>query len=139
MALFITGYGAAEATETLVYSVDYSTMADQDGSPFGVIGELPTGSTVKVKDGLLVIENTSDEGNNWDLQLLIANGISTIAGRDYKVKITYKTTTDTSAGHYPSVGLGNWGYRPTNYSVPLSVSDEFQTVTVEFQNYENSA
>lgn len=138
LALLFIGVGGVKATETLVYSVDYSTMEDKDGAPFWA-GSIPTGASVKVKDGLLVIGNTSDEGNNYDLQLFIGSGISTIEGYDYKVKITYKTTAATSEGHYPSVGLGDWGNRPTDYSVPLSVSNDFQTVTVEFKNYARSA
>lgn len=137
-ALLIAGVGGVKATETLVYSVDYSTMEDIEGAPFWA-GSMPTGATVKVKDGLLVINNTSDEGENYSLQLFIGSGFSTIEGLDYKVKITYKTTAATSEGHYPSVGIGNWGHRETNYTVPLSVSDEFQTTTIEFQNYPLSA
>ncbi len=138
LALLFIGVGGVKATETLVYSVDYSTMVDKNGAPFWA-ADMPSGASVKIKDGLLVIENTSDEGNNYDLQLWIGSGISTIEGHDYKVKITYKTTAATSEGHYPSVGLGDWGNRPTDYSVPLSVSNDFQTVTVEFKNYARSA
>ena len=138
LALSIVCVGGGKSKETVIYSVDYSTMADNAGAPFWS-GSMPTGASVNVSGGLLVINNSSDEGDNHSLQLWIGSGFVTTLGLDYRVKITYKTTTASSEGHYPSVGIGTWDYRATNYSVPLTVSGDFQTVSIDFKNFDLTA
>ena len=70
LALLLVGAGSASAKETTVYTVDYSTMADKAGAPFW--SSVPADASISIAGGLLVIENGSDSGNNWDLQLHIA-------------------------------------------------------------------
>ena len=125
--------GVASAKETTVYSVDYSKMDDKDGAPFWAPDALPSGASIKVEDGLLVINNTSDSGNNWDLQLQIADGVTTTEGLDYKVKITYKTTT---AGGV-TVALGTWGDGNSvpHYEQSITVSGDFQTMNQDFNSF----
>lgn len=128
------GASSVSAKETTVYSVDYSTWNDQDTPPF-YADNMPEGASIKVKDGLLVIENTNSTGDNWKLQYAVGSGFTTSSTLDYKVKITYKAT---AAGGV-TVAFGNWDYRDTKYGVNLSVVESFQTVTVDFKNFAHSA
>ena len=131
--LLLVGVSYASAKETTIYSVDYSIMADQDTAPF--YAATPDGSTVSVKDGLLVIDNKKDDGDFWSLQYIVGAGFSTTVGSDYKVKITYKTTV--AGGVW--VGFGNWTKRATNYGAYFSKADDFQTLTLDFENFDNAA
>ena len=132
LALLLVGAGSASAKETTVYTVDYSTMADKAGAPFW--SSVPADASISIAGGLLVIENGSDSGNNWDLQLHIADGVTTTEGLDYKVKITYKTT---KASTDVTVGLGTWGDGNTvpKYGQSITVDDAFQTMTLDFNNF----
>lgn len=132
--LFGVAGNSVSAKENPVYSLDYSTMADKDGAPFWAPDPLPSGASVKVEDGLLVINNTSSEGNNWDLQLHIADGIPTVLGLNYKVKITYKTT---KAGNNVTVALGAWGDGNSvpKYGQTITVNENFQTMSLDFNNF----
>ena len=132
LALLLVGANSASAKETTIYSVDYSTMADKAGAPFW--SSVPADASVSIAGGLLVIDNESDSGNNWDLQLHIADGVTTTEGLDYKVKITYKTT---KASNDVTVGLGTWGDGNTvpKYGQSITKNDAFQTMTLDFNNF----
>lgn len=126
----------AKAKETTVYTKDYSTEADKASAPFWAAEPLPEGSSIKIQDGLLVIENNSSAGNNWDLQLHIADGVPTTKDLDYKVKITFKVDYTTEGGSV-TVGLGTWGDGNTvpRYGIALPQSDKFQMLTVDFNSF----
>jgi hypothetical protein len=122
--------GVASAGETTIYSLDYSTRADQAGTPFW--GQVPDDATVSITGGELVINNPSDTGNNWDLQLHIGSGISLQSGYSYRVEVTYKTTT---AGGV-TVALGTWGTAPAAYGQPITVDNDWQVLSVPFNDYQ---
>jgi hypothetical protein len=90
---------------------------------------MPTGASVQSENGLLVIENTSSDGNNWDLQLAVGSGFAIAKGLDYKYTITYKVVTEQAN---PSVSLGFVAVYPDEvaaYGVALTKSDDFETLT----------
>ena len=123
--------GVTNAKETVVYSLDYSEVAE-----FGFWhGDYPDGASVDVDGESLVITNTSTAGNNWDLQLWIGTPVPTAAGCDYKVKITYKTT---KAGGV-TVALGTWTSSVPKYGVGISVSEEWQTLNLDFNAFSSTA
>lgn len=129
--------GVASAKETVVYSLDYSTMADQEGAPF--YAGLPDGASISIKNGLLVIDNTSDAGDFWSLQYAIGSGFATTENNDYKINITYNTTKAGGGGVW--VAFGNWDVRETNYGVTLQecAADEFKTFTWTVSAFSSSA
>ena len=137
LALTFVVAGSVKAKETTVYTKDYSTEADKASAPFWAGDPLPEGSSIKVQGGLLVIENNSDAGNNWDLQLHIGDGIPTTKDLDYKVKVTYKVTYKTTEGGDVTVALGTWGDGNTvpKYGNTLNKSDDFQTMTLDFNGF----
>ena len=126
--------GVASAKEKTIYTLDYSTQADKAGAPFW--SQIPDGATVKIENGLLVIDNTSDDGDNYTLQLHIASSISLQSTYSYKVLVTYKTTTATTDGTGVTVALGSWG-GPAAYGQSLTVSNDWQVLTVPFNDYAN--
>ena len=123
--MLLLGLGVANAAETSIYTIDYST---QTSYPFYRMGT-PEGSSFDVINGLLVIENTSADGNAWDLQPFIADGITLKQGLDYRVKIDYKTT---AAGNI-NIGFGSWSNSVGKYGVPITVADDFQTLDILFE------
>lgn len=132
LALLVAGVTGVNASETVVYSLDYST---QTSFSFWKPNQLPEGATVSVQNGLLVIDNTSDSGNMYDLQLWIGQPIPTQQGLDYRVEITYKSTI--AGGVW--IGLGGWSDRPTNYGASVSVSENYQKCTSVFTAYNKTA
>jgi len=118
-----------ETIESSVYKIDYSE------SGFNFWNGSPEDVSVSVADGQLNIVNGTEQAQNYTLQLHLASGITTTAGLDYQVKIVYKTTAAGSVW----VGLGNWSNRATNYNVPLTVSDDFQTLVINFDDFQWSA
>jgi hypothetical protein len=134
LMLLMLAVGGAKAYERSIYTRDYSTVADRDGAGFWE--QVPEGATVKVKDGLLVINNTKVQEQMYSLQVQIGSGFTTEAGHNYKVKIDYKTTA--AGGVW--VGFGGWnGKSVTDYGVNLSVADDFQTYTWNISKFAYSA
>ena len=133
-AFLVLGIGGAKAAKKTIYTMDYS---NEQSFNFwkGNVG------TISVENGLLVIKNTEAQANVFDLQLFIGNGITTTAGLDYKVKIEYKATFDDVEGNSKSVwvGLGGWSNRPTNYGVTITEANDFQTLTLDFANFYQTA
>ena len=126
LALLLVGVTGAKAqTETCIAVKDYS----QDPT-MGWAGTMPDGASRSVSDGCLVIVNNSDEGNNWDLQMHIADGFDLHEGCTYRVVITYKSTVNGEV----TAALGNWNKRFDKYNTPISKSNDFQTLTLSFSD-----
>ena len=129
LTLLLVGVTGANAAEETIYTMDYSTATS-----YGFFKQVPENASVGVENGLLVITNTTNQEENYTLQLHIGSGFTTTKGNDYIVKIEYKATIDTEKTD-PSrawVALGNWTNKETNYWVPLSTTDDFQTLTLNF-------
>ena len=80
LALLVLGVVSANAEERVIAEIDYSTQADREISK-----DSPAGSTVSVIDGLFTIENTSSDGNAWDLQPAILEGFNVKQGYSYRM------------------------------------------------------
>ena len=126
---FMTVFMGAKAAEATIYTKDYSTATSFDFWK----GDFSNAS-VSVTDGLLVITNTAVQAETYTLQLHIGEGITTQEGNKYIVKIDYKAAIESVEGSNSIawVALGDWGKSQTNYWVPLTQSDDFQTLTLEF-------
>ena len=122
--------GVVNAAEESIYTIDYSTVNE-----YGFWNGSPSDVSVSVTDGALVIVNDKVQEQVYSLQLFVGAGIETHEGYDYKVKIDYKSTV---AGNV-WVGFGGWSNRPTNYGVGLTASDEYQTLTLDFNNFYQTA
>ena len=129
LALLLVGVTGAKAAETTIYTMDYSTA-----TTFNFYNGAPSDVSVGIENGQLVIVNGKKQANNYDLQLHIGAGFQTVQGNDYKVKIEYKATIDhdLSGDERVWIAFGDWSNRETNYWVPLTENDDFQTLTLEF-------
>jgi hypothetical protein len=129
LALLLVGVTGANAAETTIYTMDYSTATS-----FNFYNGAPSDVSVGIENGMLVIVNGKKQANNYDLQLHIGAGFQTVQGNDYKVKIEYKATIDhdLSGDERVWIAFGDWSNRETNYWVPLTENDDFQTLTLEF-------
>jgi hypothetical protein len=127
--------GVASAKETVVFSMDYST---QSSVPFWFAA--PEGSSVTLDGGLLVINNTKKQTNNWDLQIDLAEAFPAAAGLDYKVNIVYKTTKSGSVSLGMGTSRGDLQYadRATWYGAGVTAADDFQTLTWNISPYKNT-
>ena len=135
LALLLAGVQGANSKETVVFSADFSKL-----SSFEFFYAAPEGSSVELKDGSLVINNTKKQANNWDLQIDLAEDFPATAGLNYVIKIDYKTTTDGSI----SLGMGtlNGGVqyqdRVNWYGAPVKANEDFQTFVWNIQPYKNT-
>lgn len=139
LALLVLAVGGAKAVRTTIYTKDYSKAADSESAPFYC--EVPDGVTVKIQDGVLVIVNPAVQESMFALQLHIGSGITTEENSNYKLRITYKTAGDSNNdnGGKVWVGLGGWSNRPTAYDQPLTASNNFQTLTCDFNKFYQAA
>ena len=118
-------YPAAEEPEigTIIQTIDFAT---QESYPYYVM-TAPEGSSFDVIDGALVIENTVEQANFWDLQPFVCDWFSLKAGYDYIVRITMKADADGSA----TINMGTWGGAMSK-PIEFTASDEYQKYNVEF-------
>ena len=115
--------------ERTIKVIDYS----EAGATLPGFNQHPDDVTVSITDGALTIVNPSTEGENYSLQMSIIDGLSIKAGYTYKVLITYKTE---KAG-YVTVALQDWNnHAKPKYGTPITVSDDFQTMTLSFDPFE---
>lgn len=102
---------------------DYSKT---DSYPYYRMGA-PEGSSYDVIDGTLQIENTVEQGNNWDLQPFILDWFNPQASEEYIVKIWMKATGDGSA----NLSIGTWS-KSDNASFDFVASDDYQLYQVKY-------
>ena len=115
-----------------VYTMDYTTA---DAYPFYRMAE-PEGTSFNVNGGALVVQNTVEQANMWDLQPFIADFITVTEGNNYVVRITYKSTVAGNA--WLNFGTWNNGNMP-KYGFPIEKTDAYTTVDIEFPNATFSA
>ena len=120
----------------VIASVDYTTNpVTINGTPYGVEGypfdrnDPPTGASYDVQNGALTIVNNSDEGNQWDLSMLIVDKFSVQEGCDYIVRIEYMSSVAGSV----DVWFGGWDSYLAKYNVPITATDNYQTLELEFK------
>lgn len=111
-------------SKLLVAEIDYS---DYSNYPY-YRADAPEGTSYDVVDGRLMINNTLDSLNAWDLQSFIIDGFNIERGHDYIVRITYKSTTSGKA----NVQFGTWSLDMTKYDVGIDATESFTTVDVLF-------
>lgn len=108
---------------TVIHTIDFAT---QESYPYYVM-TAPEGSSFDVIDGALVIENTVEQANFWDLQPFVCDWFSLKAGYDYIVRITMKADTDGSA----TIGMGTWSASMSK-QLEFTAGTEYQKYNVEF-------
>jgi hypothetical protein len=108
---------------TVIHTIDFTT---EESYPYYVM-TAPAGSSFDVIDGALVIENTVEQANFWDLQPFICDWFSLKAGYDYIVRITMKADTDGSA----TIGMGTWSASMSK-QLEFTAGTEYQKYNVEF-------
>ena len=105
------------------YVKDYSTETEY---PYYRMGE-PEGSSFNVIDGALVIANTQEQANNWDLQPFVIDWLNLKEGYNYTVRLTMASTTDGNA----NLNFGTWS-GAMNQSFDFTASDEFKQYEIQF-------
>ena len=111
-------------SKNLVAEVDYSKL---DNYPYNTINK-PEGTSFNIVNGVLEINNTSDQLNAWDFQTYIINWFNIKKGYDYIVRFTYKST---AAGKV-NITFGTRDFDTTKYDVNIDANDSFTTVDVRF-------
>ena len=120
-----------EPSADAVAFMNYSTAEEY---PYYRLGE-PEGSSFNVINNTLVIENTVEQANNWDLQPMILDWFNVKEGYNYTVRITYKSTVESVVW----LTFGTWNNGGTaNYNVPIEKTDEYKTLDVNFEKVEFS-
>lgn len=112
----------AQGSETKIYSVVFS---DYTSYPFYNENELAT-----VENGLLVLTNSKVYTEKYDVQPEIGRPTPITAGKCYRIAIEYKSTV----GGPVNVVLGaqDWSTMMGAWWVPITVSDNFQTLEATY-------
>jgi hypothetical protein len=76
-------------------------------------------------DGALRIENTQEQGNNWDLQPFVLDWFNTVEGEDYVIRVWMKADVDGSA----NLSIGTWS-KSGNATIEFHQSEDFELYTV---------
>ena len=134
--LMLCAAGASNADEKVIASVDYTTSpVTINGTPYPNEGypfyrmDTPSGASYDVQDGALTIVNTSDEGFQASLQVVIADEVTTQGGCDYIVKIEYMSSVAGSV----NVVFGQWANSLAKGDVAITASGDYQTLELEFK------
>ena len=120
-----------EGVKKLVRTIDYGA-----GASYGW-NQCPSGASLAVQDGCLVIDNTSTDGDFYSFQFFAFDGVPYQAGSTYELRITYKFVDgdDDANNNAVWLRLGGWDGTPTHYGVSLPASDEFTTKVETWENY----
>ena len=112
----------AQGSGTKIYSVDFS---DYTSYPFYNASESAT-----VENGLLVLTNSKVYTEKYEVQPEIGRPTPITSGKCYRIAIQYKTTV----GGPVNVVLGpqDWSTMMGAWWVPITVSDNFQTLEATF-------
>ena len=120
-----------EAGEEPIKAIDFSAPKGQDGSdvtgyPYYKMGA-PDGSSYDVVNGELVIENTKEQANVWDLQPFIIDWFSVKSGATYKIRLLMKS----SAAGTVNLRMGTWS---AGDDIPLTLTEDKDYKTYEVQS-----
>lgn len=129
LLLLASGAVSAQGGLQLVLERDWTTtdsypyywMGDADNQPNFCGGT----ATVEVVDGALRIENTQEQGNNWDLQPFVLDWFNTTEGEDYVIRVWMKSDVDGSA----NLSIGTWS-KSGNATLEFHQSENFELYTV---------
>ena len=133
LLMAVTG-AQAEVIATKIYTMDYSTESTY---PFNLNKAEGSAAMATVSDGQLVLYNPAAQTEKYHVQPEIGRDFTIRSGYTYRVKIDYKTTV---AG-YVNIVLGTWNEFGAYWWYPITVSDEFQTIEADIENfsYNNNA
>lgn len=120
-----------EKTEEPTWVIDYANPIGADGNPvegypYYRMAE-PDGSSFNVENGLLVINNTKEQANNWDLQPFIIDWLTIKEGSGYKVRITMASSVAGKA----NLSFGTWS-AANNQEFEFTASEDFKQYDIEF-------
>lgn len=87
--------------EKEVYRMDFSSA-----SSYSMWGSDAAIERISVGDGALNVTSTSTTANFWDVQFMVADGISLVEGAEYVLRIELKGSPANSSLHYV---VGPWG------------------------------
>ena len=122
-----------EKGEEPTWVIDYANPKGQDGSavegyPYYRMGA-PEGSSYDVENGILVINNTKEQANNWDLQPFIIDWLTLKTDANYKVRITMASSVAGKA----NLNFGTWS-NAMNQDFEFAASDDFKQYDIEFKS-----
>ena len=129
MAFMAVGANA----QTLVAERDWTGVAEYD---LGFFQEGESDATYEmVADGIAITHSADmGEGKEWQPQMSVLQDFNLDIDETYKVVITAKIPADGNL----QVNMGDW---TTNkqYVVPVTASDDFQEIEVEFPDFPDNA
>ena len=120
-----------EQGEEPIKAIDFSAPKGADGSdvtgyPYYKMGA-PDGSSYDVVNGELVIENTKEQGNVWDLQPFIIDWFSVKSGATYTIRLLMKSS---AAGNI-NLRMGTWS---AGDDIALTLTEDKDYKTYEVQS-----
>ena len=120
-----------EAAVEPIKAIDFSAPKGADGSdvtgyPYYKMGA-PDGSSYDVVNGELVIENTKEQGNVWDLQPFIIDWFSVKSGATYTIRLLMKSS---AAGNI-NLRMGTWS---AGDDIALTLTEDKDYKTYEVQS-----
>ena len=132
LLLFVAGALSAQGLKVILEQ-DYSKL---DAYPYYWMGDRVDNNpdqpnfcsgtaTVQVTEGALRIENTQEQGNNWDLQPFVLDWFNTTEGEDYVIRFWLKSDVDGTA----NLSVGTWG-TSGNATLEFKASDDYQIYSI---------
>ena len=127
LTFIVVGGANSQTVSNIVYAKDWTTATEIPNwyHKQNCETDYPnlTGNTFNIlrKDGV---------SNSWDTQVQVANGISTIVGKDYTVRLRIKGTVVGTI----ACALGNWGDGNAETKYGINITTEFQNVDIKFTN-----
>ena len=122
-----------EKGEEPTWVIDYADPKDAQGNsvtgyPYYRMGA-PEGSSYDVENGILVINNTVERANNWDLQPFIIDWLTLKTDANYKVRITMASSVAGKA----NLSFGTWS-NAMNQEFEFAASEDFKQYDIEFKS-----
>ena len=119
-----------EQGEEPIAAVDFSAPKGQDGSavtgyPYFKMGT-PDGTSYDVVNGELVIENTKEQGNVWDLQPFIIDWFSVKSGATYTIRLLMKSSAEGNV----NLRMGTWS-AGDDINLALTKDNDYKTYEVK--------
>lgn len=126
MAFCLVGMAKAQTPSSKVYVKDWTAA---DALYWHGDGGFYTGFP-NLDEHVLNIKKASDAEADWQTQVQVANGIPTIIGNDYTVRLKMRGTENGTI----ACGFGTWGDGQADFKYDIDVTTEMQNVDIHYTN-----
>ncbi len=132
LLLLVVGQICAESPKVLM-EMDWSTATEYPYYWLGDGYDMPylcnKTASVQVVDGALVINNSQEQNNNYDVLTMILDFFGTTEDEEYTINIWMKATMDG----YADLNIGGWLVdKYVEKRLDFTASDDYQLYTIHF-------